>query len=137
LRNISFSLTTEQVRRHEKTVTRRLGWWNLKPGTVLQAVEKAQGLKKGEHVKPICLIRVVSVQYEGLYQIGNFEMHEGRSAQDEVNLEGFPDLTPSQFLDMFCKANNCTGFTGVNRIEFEYLDFYVDDMGNQYLAVAP
>jgi hypothetical protein len=122
MRNISFSMTTEAVRNRTKTVTRRLGWWNLQPGTVLQAVEKAQGLKKGEHVKPICLIRVVSVQHEGLYQIGNFELHEGRSAEDEVKLEGFPDLMPSQFLDMFCKANKCTGFQGVNRIEFEYVN---------------
>ena len=46
-------MTTEAVRRREKTVTLRLGWWKLQPGTILQAVEKAQGLKKGEHVKPI------------------------------------------------------------------------------------
>ena len=46
MRNISFSMTTEQVRRREKTVTRRLGWSDLKPGTILQAVEKAQGLDR-------------------------------------------------------------------------------------------
>jgi hypothetical protein len=54
-RNMSFSMTTEAVRNRSKTVTRRLGWWGLQPGTILQAVEKAQGLRKGEHVKPICL----------------------------------------------------------------------------------
>src|ERR1035437_2744663 len=67
MRNISFTLTTAAVRERRKTVTRRLGWTDkLKPGDILQAVEKAQGLKKGEHVKPICLIRVVSVHAEQL-----------------------------------------------------------------------
>ena len=114
MRNMSFSMTTEQVSRREKTVTRRLGWWDLKPGTVLQAVEKAQGLKKGEHVKPICVIRVVSVGVQELYKIEDL-------GQAEVDREGFPDLTPTSFLAMFCKANHCDGYQPVNRIEFEYL----------------
>jgi hypothetical protein len=117
---MSFSMTTEAVRRREKTVTRRLGWWNLKPGTVLQAVEKAQGLKKGEHVKPICLIRVVKVSSEGLYQIDNRELHSGN---EEVRREGFPDLSIYEFIDMFCKANHLrSSAASVNRIEFEYVD---------------
>lgn len=55
---MSFSMTTEAFERCEKTVTRRLGWWNLKPGELLQGVEQAQGLRKGEHVvkgSPACL----------------------------------------------------------------------------------
>ena len=114
MRNISFSMTTEQVRRHEKTVTRRLGWWNLKPGTVLQAVEKAQGLRKGEHVKPICLIRVVSVKVERLWRIEDW-------GSDETIREGFPDLSPREFMDMFESANHCYDSTWVHRIEFEYV----------------
>jgi hypothetical protein len=111
---MSFSMTTEAVRRREKTVTRRLGWWDLQPGTILQAVEKVQGLKKGEHVKPICLIRVVSAHVQELYKIEDL-------GQDEVDREGFPDLTPADFLAMFCKANHCDGYQPVNRIEFEYV----------------
>lgn len=38
-RHMSFSMTTEAVRRREKTVTRRLGWSDLKPGTLLWPVE--------------------------------------------------------------------------------------------------
>ena len=115
MRNMSFSLTTEQVRRREKTVTRRLGWWGLKPGTILQAVEKAQGLRKGEHVKPICLIRVVSVRLEPLYAIHNYDL-------EETTREGFPQLTACEFEAMFVKANHLEGtWTPVNRIEFEYV----------------
>ena len=114
MRNMSFSMTTEAVRRGEKTVTRRLGWWDLKPGDTLQAVEKAQGLKKGEHVKPLAVIRVVSAHVQELYKIEDL-------GQDEVDREGFPHLTPGEFLTMFCRANHVDGYQPVNRIEFEYL----------------
>jgi hypothetical protein len=118
---MSFSMTTEAVRRHEKTVTRRLGWWDLKPGTVLQAVEKAQGLRKGEHVKPICLIRVVSRRAE---RLGLLELKTTAEAVAETAREGFPGMTGPEFVAMFCKANRSAGVTRawfVNRIEFEYL----------------
>jgi hypothetical protein len=112
---MSFSLTTEQVRDHSKTVTRRLGWWNLQPGTILQAVEKAQGLRKGEHVTPICLIRVVSARRELLVDLF---IH----GPADVKREGFPELTTTQFCEMFEKANHCDRYAQVNRIEFEYVD---------------
>ena len=119
MRNMSFSMTTEAVRRREKTVTRRLGWWKLQPGTILQAVEKAQGLKKGEHVKPICLIQVVSVRRERLDAICHLGSEFGPI---ETSREGFPELTPQAFLGMFTRANACAWDTHVNRIEFEYVD---------------
>jgi hypothetical protein len=114
MRNMSFSMTTEAVRRREKTVTRRLGWWDLKPGTILQAVEKAQGLKKGEHVKPICLIRVVSVRAEKLGAMWNY-------GNGETTREGFPGQPIQDFIEMFCRANYADRATLVNRIAFEYL----------------
>ena len=66
---MSFCLTTPQVRAGTKTVTRRIGWWNLKPGELLMAIEKGQGLKKGEHVTRIRPIRVVTVRRERLHMI--------------------------------------------------------------------
>jgi hypothetical protein len=114
MRNMSFSMTTEAVREHRKTVTRRLGWWDLKPGTILQAVEKAQGLKRGEHVKPICLIRVTSVFRE---QVAEVLYHSDR----ETTREGFPGMTKDGFATMFCRANRCLPTAYVNRIAFEYL----------------
>lgn len=110
-RNMSFMLTTEQIRNRTKTVTRRLGWWFLKPGDILNACEKCQGLKKGEKIKRICQIRVVSVGKEELDQI----------TQDDIIKEGFPELTPARFLYMFCMEMKCNPGVEVNRIEFEYV----------------
>ena len=66
MRNMSFSATTEQIRNGTKTVTRRLGWTFLKPGDVVMACVKCQGLKKGEKVEKIRPIRIVSVRKEPL-----------------------------------------------------------------------
>jgi hypothetical protein len=110
--NIAFSLTTSQVRSQTKTVTRRLGWLKLQPGKKLYAVEKSQGLKKGEHVNYLALIEVVSVRREPLHRI----------TQADVIAEGFPDLTPAEFIPFFCQGHRgCTPETEVTRIEFRYL----------------
>ena len=60
MRNMSFSLTTEQIRNRTKDVTRRLGWKNLKPGEHFRAVEKCQGLKKGEHIVKLYELECIS-----------------------------------------------------------------------------
>lgn len=113
-RNISFALTTEQVRAKQKTVTRRLGWRDLKPGTLLQPVVKAQGIPKGGKVEKIGgLIRVVSVEREALGCI------LGRS--DDIACEGFPGMHGVDFVNMFCDHNGCEPDDEVTRIEFEYL----------------
>jgi hypothetical protein len=114
---MSFSMTTQAVYDREKTVTRRLGWNDLKPGTILNAVEKGMGLKKGEKVKRICQIRVVSVTREPLIDIQ--DAYHGNS---ECIREGFPDMQPWEFADMFAKHNGCDWGTIVNRIEFEYVE---------------
>ncbi len=104
-------MTTPQVRAKTKTVTRRLGWSNLKTGEVLHAVEKCQGLKKGETVTRICMIRIVDVRREALDEI----------TKAECVKEGFPELSPAEFVRMFAKHNHCDWDRAVNRIEFEYL----------------
>jgi hypothetical protein len=105
-------LTTEQVRNRTKTVTRRMGWKFLKPGDVLNAVEKGMGLKKGEKIKKICQVRVVDVKLEALWLIDEVECVK----------EGFPEMTPAEFTEMFCKSHkHCSEDTIVTRIEFEYL----------------
>lgn len=111
MRNMSFSMTTEQVRNRTKTVTRRFGWWPLKPGDKLCAVEKGQGLKKGERVKRICQIEVVSVREEYLSEI----------TYSDCILEGFPDLEPGEFIVMLCKSSGRSQYDAVNRIEFKYV----------------
>lgn len=117
-RNMSFSLTTEQARNKTKTVTRRLGWGFLKPGDVVQQVEKAQGLKKGEKVKKIHLIRIVDTRKEYIGEMGLFPSY----GMDECVKEGFPGMLPVAFVEMFCRHNRCGWAARVNRIEFEYLE---------------
>lgn len=115
MRNMSFALTTEAIRNRSKTVTRRLRWLTLKPGTLLQPVVKAQGIPKGGKVEKVGgPIRVLNVRREPLDIIGT------RYLYDPV-LEGFPLLTNGQFVEMFCLLNNCEPFDTVTRIEFEYV----------------
>jgi len=111
MRNISFSLTTAQVMAQTKTVTRRLGWYGLKPGDRLQAVEKAMGLKRGEKVVKLCVIEVVSVRQEPLNMISD----------DDVLREGFPGKNKGWFVLFFCLNNGVGPLCPVNRIEFKYL----------------
>lgn len=122
MRNISFALTTSQIVEGTKTVTRRLGWLNLKPGEQLRPVKKCMGLRPGETLDVLRdPITVVSVRRELL-----------RAMTDDVDygvaecaLEGFgnhPDYClPSGFVAMFCASHKgCTPETVVTRIEFTY-----------------
>lgn len=118
MRNMSFALTTEQIRNRTKTVTRRKGvWWArvLKPGTLLCAVEKSQGIKKGGLVR-LCVIRVVSVRTEQLVEprIVGIRLESAR--------EGFPELKWEEFVAMFCRHMGGKPDQIVTRIEFEYTD---------------
>lgn len=113
-RNMSFRLTTEQIRNRTKTVTRRIGWKFLKPGDVLNACVKCQGLKKGEKVEKMCQIRVKRISAE--------RWGEGFViSHDEVIKEGFPEMSPEKFMIMFLEHHELTHPTTVRRIEFEYI----------------
>lgn len=114
---MSFSRTTPQMRARTKDVTRRLGWASLKPGTVLRAVEKGMGLKKGEKVKPIGTIRVLSVRRERLDELVN--PARGSYGETEVAREGFPGMDPQDFLMRFLAEIDPD--QPVTRIEFEHL----------------
>lgn len=113
MRRMSFSLTTAQVRSRSKIVTRRKGWANLAPGEHLLAIEKGMGLKKGERHVVLDEIVVVDVRREPLSLISR-EPHG-------CGLEGFPDMTWVEFVELYCRANGggpawqlCT------RIQFRY-----------------
>ena len=108
---MSFAMTTEQFRNRTKTVTRRFGWLFLKSGDEVRGVEKAMGLQKGEKIKPLGMIRIVSTLQEPLNEI----------TQEDVIREGFPDWTPSQFIKMLVDHYKVDPSKKVNRIEFEYL----------------
>lgn len=132
-RNISFSMTTPQFLAGTKDVTRRMGWERLKAGDVLRAVEKCMGLKKGEKMKPLGMIRVVSARQE-LLDLMSYDPAYGR---DECRREGFPNMVPSQFIEFFCR-----GHTGafpkrtITRIEFVKIDGPALPPANQPSAKA-
>lgn len=122
MRNMSFMHTPDQIRARSKTVTRRTGWLFLDPGTVIQAVEKAQGLRKGEKVKPLALLRVVDVRREPLRRM----MDDTTYGLEECALEGFKDHPrygwPSIFVEWFAASHACKIGDDITRIEFEYVD---------------
>ena len=112
MKNMSFSLTTAQFLDGSKTVTRRLGWDNLRPGEHFMAVEKSQGLRKGEHVKRLGECVCVS----------NRPIHLFHIKKGDCRREGFPNYSPREFVRMFCREMKCDDFTVVNRIEFRRVD---------------
>ncbi len=118
MRHMSFAMTTAQYRARTKDVTRRLGWSKLKAGERFMGVEKGQGLKKGEKVNQLHAGQCVSNRPERLDRMTT-DLEYGRA---EVIREGFPNLTPQEFVDMFCEHNRCTPDTVVNRIEFRHLE---------------
>lgn len=111
-RNMSFALTTEQFIARTKTVTRRFGWLFLQPGEVLCGVKKAMGLKRGEKIERLGMIRVVSTRREPLNAI----------CQEDVVREGFPEKSTTEFVEMLCKHSRCQPHDTVTRIEYEYID---------------
>lgn len=110
MRNMSFSLTKKQFLDGSKDVTRRIGWEFIKAGDIVCAIEKGMGLRKGEKVNRLGQIEIISTRWESLVEGVN---------QEECRREGFPDLTPGQFVAMFCKEMKCNPYTLVNRIEFK------------------
>lgn len=115
MRNISFMLTTEQVKNRTKTVTRRLGWTNLKVGERLQGCEKCMGRKKGEPLVKLAVIEAVKVRREPVDWVQSW-------GKKDVIKEGFPHLTKMQFIKFFCKEMKCTPQTMITRIEFKYVE---------------
>jgi hypothetical protein len=116
-RNQSFMLTTEQYRSQTKTVTRRNGWAFAKVGDVVNGCEKCQGLKKGERVKVMGQHQLTDLRWEPLRRMID-DLEYGRR---EVTLEGFPNMDPHEFVEMYCKHNKCSPNDDVHRMEYKYL----------------
>jgi hypothetical protein len=110
---MSFSHTTAQILDRTKTVTRRLGWKNLKPGERFWAVRKAMGLKPGEKVERLALLECVSNRREPLLSV----------TDEDVVREGFPAMDREDFIGLFLRINpTLTRFESVQRIEFKYVE---------------
>lgn len=122
MRNISFSLTEPQFLARTKTVTRRLGFEYLRPGDRLMGCRKCMGRKPGEPLVRLGAIQVVAVNREVLGRLVRSPAYGRR----EVIAEGFPDMTPEEFVAFFIAAHRgktprTTARTIVTRIRFEYL----------------
>lgn len=118
LRNMSFALTTRQIEDKSKDITRRMGWLHLKAGEQFQPVKKGMGLKPGEKITRIgSPVHTVSTRREPLRRMTD-DLAYGRI---ECHREGFPNLTPNEFVAMFCATHKgCTPETMLTRIEFSY-----------------
>ena len=109
---MSFALTTEQFKNRTKTVTRRFGWSFLKPGDIVCGVEKSMGLAKGEKIKRLGLIEIVSIRKESLQDI----------SQADVVAEGFWYWEPLDFIRFIMNHYDVPRDVELNRIEFKYLE---------------
>lgn len=123
MRNMSFALTTAQVRDRTKTVTRRLGWLFAKEGDLLRPVRKCMGFRPGEKLDVLSdPIRVIGVRREKLSLMTDHVEY----GLLECRLEGFghhPQYRwPSAFVGFFCASHRgCTPETVITRIWFEYV----------------
>lgn len=112
MRRISFALTQQPYQDGTKTVTRRLGWLTLQPGTHLMGVDKIMGFPKGHRGggKALGELVVLDVRRERLDAI----------TDDEVIREGFPGRDSAWFVAMFCREmRRAKPDTMVTRIEFK------------------
>jgi len=137
MRNISFFETQNQFRARSKHVTRRGNangptWKNLQPGNQLMGCEKCQGLGKGGQIVRMGPITILEVNQEPLSDIisrpfrvipQHIILQYDEPYSSETLLEGFPEwaTNPEQFVDMFCKMNNCEPETEITRILFDYV----------------
>jgi hypothetical protein len=122
-RNISFALTTPQFIARTKTVTRRMGWRTAAVGQQLCGVKKGMGLRPGEKIERLGMIRLVSVTTEPLRRLTD-DLHYGFS---ETEREGFPEghplHYPSSFVRFFCRSHKgCTPDSEITRLEYEFVD---------------
>lgn len=113
MRRMSFALTTEAMKLQTKTMTRRQGWAQLKVGQLIQPIEKGMGLQKGEKQVTIgCPIIITDIYVEPIEDI----------TDDDVVLEGFPNLSREEFIAMYCRANKVKPHEDCRVICFEYTE---------------
>ncbi|KKN81350.1 hypothetical protein LCGC14_0319630 [marine sediment metagenome] len=112
MRRMSFSLTERQFLDGTKNVTRRTGWRGLQKGDRFMAVRKCMGLKKGEKQVVLGECVVLGARRERLSEI----------TKHDCIREGFPDLTPDEFVDMFNRHMRCGPNARITRIEFRRVE---------------
>ena len=122
MRNISYALTTQQVRDGTKFETRRNGWKDVKVGEHLMGCVKCQGLGKGGKIERIREVVVTYVRFEPLLAI----------TKAGCILEGFPDMEPAEFVAMYCGHNGNLPSDEVTVIGFDYVEKPCPTCGRDY-----
>jgi hypothetical protein len=119
-RLMSVAFTEAAVVARQKTVTRRKGWLMLKPGDRLTLCRKVMGRKKGEPLVRVAEVEVVSVTRERLDDLLRTDISNN---EGEVAREGFPGMTPEDFIQrFFVDAQGMSAEDVVTRIEWRYLE---------------
>lgn len=132
---MSFALRAAALRARTASVTRRLGWRDLRPGTVLRAVEKGLCLQSGDTLQTLAYIRVVDVRIEPLQRL------EWDSAYglEECRHEGLSDhpilCEPSAYVQFFCRLYGCDAATFVTRIQFEYVGSRDAELSDRWASI--
>ncbi len=90
-----------------------MGWLILQPGTRLTLCRKVMGRRKWEPLVRIVDVEVTAVRRERLDLI----------TSEEVAAEGFPQMSPAEFVDFFCRSHTgCTPESTITRIQWRYLE---------------
>jgi hypothetical protein len=85
----------------------------LRVGDQLTLCRKVMGRRHSEPLERITTVEVMAVHRERLDAI----------TPADVTAEGFPQMTPSEFVSFFCATHrNCGPSTEVTRIERRYVD---------------
>ena len=125
MKNMACSLTTRQVKAQTKDVSRRLGWFGAKPGDRICLIEKGQGLKKGQKIRRLAVVEIISNDNEHLTEIVSRPIRDTEygNVRTECRREGFPDMTEIDFCLMFAEHMPAVfDYDGrVNRLEWRYL----------------
>jgi len=131
-RLMSVAFTEQAVIERRKTVTRRKGWWLDKRGRPLLVAgdgltlcRKVMGRKAGEPLVRLVEVEALDVRRE---RLGRLIEEDGDGcpteyALQEVEREGFPHLSPEDFVQrFFIDAQRIYPDHMITRIEWRYLD---------------
>lgn len=111
---MSCALTKDQVRRRIKTETSRdpKTWAKLKPGDPLTLIEQGMGLPKGAKQVVLAKARCTANYLEPLDQI----------TAEAVSREGFPEWSPAQFIEFYCREKGGAPDQMRRVIRWEYVE---------------
>jgi len=111
-RLMSVAHTEQSVRDRTKTVTRRLGWRNLRAGVDLDLCRKVMGRKAGEPLERIARVHVTAVGRERLDRI----------TDEDALREGVAGVsTAAEFVAFYADAFGAEPSTPVTRIAWRYV----------------